>query len=180
MLTISVPGFETFNNEKQEFVYSSETILRMEHSLISLSKWESKWEKPFLGKEEKTPEEVFSYIKLMCLDEQVPEDVFQRLSQENMDAINEYIGQKMTATWFNDTTARPPSREIVTSELIYHWMIAMNIPSEYETWHLNRLTTLIKVINLKNAPKKKMSPAEIAKRNHELNEQRRKQLGTSG
>ena len=180
MLVITIPGVEKFDPKKQEFVYGEPMLLRLEHSLVSLSKWESKWEVPFLGRDEKTSEQAFSYIQMMCLDEGVPEEVFRRLTEDNMNAINDYIGQKMTATWFNDTTSKPPSREIVTSELIYHWMIAMNIPSEYETWHLNRLTTLIKVINLKNAPKKKMSPAETAKRYHELNEQRRKQLGTSG
>lgn len=180
MLTILVPGVESFDNEKQEFVYGEGTPLRFEHSLVSLSKWESEWEKPFLGKEEKTAEETLSYIRLMCLDE-IPPGVFERLSEENFAAINDYIGKKMTATWFNENGQnRPPSREVITSELIYHWMIQMNIPREYEEWHLNKLTTLIKVISLKNAPKKKMTPAEIARRNHELNAQRMKQHNTTG
>jgi hypothetical protein len=180
MLTIVVPGVEMFDEESQEFVTRDDVILELEHSLVSLSKWESIYEKPFLGKQEKAVEEVFEYIKLMTLTPNVPEQVFSKLSETNIMAINGYIDAKMTATWFSEAPGAPQSRDVITSELIYYWMISFQIPFECETWHLNRLFTLIRVCNIKQAKPKKMSRAEIAARNRELNAQRRKQLGTTG
>jgi len=180
MLTIVVPGVEMFDEESQEFVTRDDVTLELEHSLVSLSKWESIYEKPFLGKEEKAVEEVFEYIKLMTLTPNVPEQVFSKLSETNIMAINGYIDAKMTATWFSEAPGAPQSRDVITSELIYYWMISFQIPFECETWHLNRLFTLIRVCNIKQAKPKKMSRAEIAARNRELNAQRRKQLGTTG
>lgn len=180
MLTITVPGVESFDNEIQQFVYSDGVELTMEHSLASVSKWESIWGKPFLGKDEKTAEEAFSYVKLMCLTPRVPEEVFYRLSQENYTAINNYIGEKMTATWFNETHQKPStSSEVITSEIIYYWMFSLSLPLECETWHLNRLTTLIKVMNLKNQPKKKMSQSEVLARQRELNARRRSEFNNA-
>lgn len=179
MLTITVPGIEVFNNDTAEFTTQGDVILELEHSLVSLSKWESKFEKPFLGKAEKTPEEVLDYIKAMTLTK-VPEETFSRLSDDNVKAINNYIEAKMTATWFHEAPGVPPSREVITAELIYYWMITFQIPWECERWHLNRLFTLIRVCNIKGAKPKKMSRSEIAARNRELNARRREQLGTRG
>jgi hypothetical protein len=180
MLKITVPGVESFDEATQEFVDVGEVVLELEHSLVSLSKWESKYEKPFLGQGEKSTEEVLGYVKAMLLTPEVPEETFLRLSEENFHEINEYIDAKMTATWFNEAPGAPKSREVVTSELVYYWMVTFQIDWEAQHWHLNRLFTLIRVCNVKNAKPKKMSRSEIAARNRELNAQRKAQLGTKG
>lgn len=180
MLTIIVPGIELWNEEKEEFISSEGFVLELEHSLVSLSKWESIYEKPFLGPGEKTEEEILGYIKAMTLTKNPPEEIFYRLSQDNLNAINKHIAAKMSATWFSNTN-EPKSREIITSELIYYWLTVFTIPFQsVENWHLNRLFTLIKICNEKNAKPKKMSRTELAARNRELNAQRRAQYGTSG
>lgn len=180
MLTIVVPGVEMFDEQSQEFVTRDDVTLELEHSLISLSKWEQKHEKPFLGKAEKTTEEVLDYVKQMTLTPNVPEEVYHKLSEENIIAINDYIDAKMTATWFNEPPGAPKSRDVITAELIYYWMITFQIPFECENWHLNRLFTLIRVCNIKSSKPQKMSRSEAAARQRELNAQRKKQLGTKG
>lgn len=180
MLTIVIPGTEMFDETKQEFVTEGDIILDLEHSLVSLSKWESIYEKPFLGKFEKTTQETLDYIKFMTLTPNIPPEAYQNLSEGNIKDINEYIDAKMTATWFNDPPGALATRDVITAELVYYWMIAFQIPFECQYWHLNRLFTLIRVCNLKQAKPKKMSRAEMAARNRELNAQRRAQLGTKG
>lgn len=181
MLTIVVPGIELYDESTETFVTAEEFTLELEHSLVSLSKWESRFEKPFLIKDEKTSEEVFAYIEAMILTKNPPGDVLKRLSKENIDDINKYIDAKMTATWFNEPPNRSArSRETITAELIYYWMIAFNIPIQFENWHLNRLFTLIRICSIKQDKPKKMSRSEILARNRALNDQRRAALGTSG
>lgn len=177
-LSITVPGVELFDEEKEEFFNSEDTVLVLEHSLVSLSKWESIFHKPFLGKGEKTPEETIAYIHCMCLDENVPGEVLLRLTQENIVEINEYIENPMTATTFREMPGAP-SREIITNELIRSWMVSYQIPLEYENRHLNQLFTLIKVINIKNQPEKNR-PKMTAAQRHALNKQRQQKYGTTG
>lgn len=179
MLKIVVGGTEAFDEATSTFVTQGGTAIELEHSLVSLSKWESKFEKPFLGKGEKTTEEVLAYIEGMILGE-VPEGILSQLSEDNVAEINRYIDAKMSATWFRETPGAPPSREIITAELIYYWMVEFKIPFECQYWHLNRLFTLIRVCNMKGAKPQKMSRGEIARRNRELNAQRKAQLGTKG
>lgn len=181
MLQIKVPlSHEGWDERKQEFVEPKVQVLQLEHSLVSLSKWESKWCKPFLSKTSKTSEEIMDYIKCMTITQNVKPEVYDHLTMENIDQINKYIESPMTATTFSDDKTGKNSREIVTSELIYYWMIALQIPPEYQKWHLNRLLTLIRVCNIKNAPPKKMSKRDIMSRNAQLNAARRKQLNTKG
>lgn len=181
MLQITVPiRPEGWDEEKQEFVEPEYKILQLEHSLISLSKWESKWCKAFFSKKEKTYEETIDYIKCMTLTRNVDPKVYEHLTKDNFDQIHKYIEAPMTATVFMKDANKGGSREKVTSELIYYWMIAQNIPFECQKWHLNRLLTLIRVCNIKNTPPKKMSRKEIMRRNSALNAERRRQLNTMG
>ena len=181
MLTIIVPGVESYDENLDQFVSIGDLTLELEHSLVSLSKWESKFEKPFLGKSEKTTDEVLDYIRCMVVTPNPPEEFLDKLSKENLEEVNVYIDRKMTATWFSEAPGAPKtSREVITSELVYYWMTVFHIPFECETWHLNRLFTLIRICNLKQEKPKKMSRAEVAARNRELNAQRKAQLGTKG
>lgn len=180
MLRITVPAVELWDEARQEFIQTKEQTLQLEHSLVSLSKWESRWCKPFLSKDEKTTEQVLDYVRCMTITQNVNPDVYFRLSDENIQQINAYIDAPMTATTFREDKTGKRGREIITSEIIYYWMIAYNIPPEYQKWHLNRLLTLIRVCDIKNQPPKKRSKRDIMATNAALNAARRKQLGTRG
>lgn len=173
MLTITVPGGDFFDSASQRFVAYDSWDLELEHSLVSLSKWEIEFEKPFLSDEDKTDEETVGYIRAMTLTPNVPADVYSRLSDENLHAINAYIDRKMTATWF--APSKNTGKEVITSEVIYYWMISAGVPLEWENRHLTRLITLIKVIGEKNAPAKKTPAGELATRTREINERRRRE-----
>lgn len=179
MLHITIPATELWDEEKQEFIAIKETELQLEHSLVSISKWESKWCKTFLSKQEKTYEQTIDYIKCMTITQNVKPEVYKCLTRDNLEQINAYISAPMTATWFQNENSSP-NREQVTSELIYYWMIAFNVPFECQKWHLNRLLTLIKVCSIKNKQPKQMNRREIMSRNAALNAARRKQLNSKG
>lgn len=183
MLTIVVPPSEEFNQETSEFHTYPGGTLQLEHSLISLSKWESKWHKPFLSDKDKTNEELRDYIRCMTVTQKVDPDIYTHLTRRNVQDINAYINDPMTATWFTERPGQHVGRkssEAITSELIYYWMIAFGIPVEFERWHLNRLLTLIRVCEVKNQPSKKMSKKDIYAQNRALNAARRKATGSKG
>ena len=172
MLQIVIPEREYFDQQKQEFVYLKEQKLTLEHSLISISKWESKWKKPFLDKADKSPEESADYIRCMTIGKEVDPDVLRWVPQDVYAQINAYISDSMTATWFNERNKKPGPGQVITSELIYYWMAKNGIPFECEKWHLNRLFTLLRIFGEKNKPPKKMSRKEAAIQQRKLNEQR--------
>lgn len=180
MLTITIPGKELFDDKTQQFITTKDQTLQLEHSLVSLSKWESKWCKPFLSKEEKTVEETIDYIRCMTITQNVDPNVYSSLSNSNIAEINKYIESPMTATTFTNYNNSHNNGEITTSELIYYWMISHNIPMECQKWHLNKLLTLIRVCNVKNAPPKKMSKRDITSQYASLNAARKKQMNTKG
>lgn len=182
MLQITIPATEGWDDKKEEFVpVDKEVTLQLEHSLISLSKWESKYCKAFLSKKAKTDEETLDYIKFMTITPNIKSEVYYRLTNENIEEINRYIESPMTATYFSEMSGGSSNSEQITSELIYYWMIALNIPFDpCQKWHLNRLLTLVRVCNIKNQPPKKMSRREIMNRNAALNAQRRAQMGSRG
>lgn len=179
MLKITTPKRELYNEDLNEFITIKPYTLQLEHSLVSLSKWESKWNKPFLSKEDKTRAETLDYIRCMTITQNVPDEVYNYLSNENIDAVNRYISAPMTATTFSDRNTKT-NRSIITAEIIYYWMFSFGIPMECQKWHLNRLLTLIRVFDIKNNPPKKMSASELKARNTKLNALRKKQLGTKG
>lgn len=182
-ITVTVPSVELFDSKEQRFFMVDEVVLEMEHSLVSLSKWEARFKKPFLGAAQKSIEETYGYMQAMCLDPSVPLSVIKRIPQEDHQRINEYIEDSMTATWFAKDPQESGRRgEIVTAELIYHWIYALNIDMEWENRHLSRLFTLIKTISLKNNPPKKqrVSKADLAAQRRALNEQRRASANSSG
>lgn len=182
MLQITIQPKELWDDSRQEFIIPSvhKQTLSLEHSLVSISKWESKWHKPFISKDPKTLEETIDYIKCMTMTQNVNPEIYKYLTNDHISKINEYIDNPMTATYINEVKNGGLSREPVTSELIYYWMIALNIPVDFQKWHLNRLITLIKVCNLKNKPPKKMSKGEIMSRNAALNAARRNKLNSKG
>lgn len=179
MLTVNIPAIELYDESRNVFVMTKPQTLVLEHSLVSLSKWESKFCKPFLTKENKTREETLEYYKCMTVTPNVDPDIYKIMSSDVMDLINDYIEAKMTATTFYKRE-QGSSREVITSEVIYFYMISFNIPFECQKWHLNRLLTLIKVCNNRQQTGKKMTPKELAARNRALNDSRKAKLKTTG
>lgn len=186
MLRITIPArpsVEFWDYEKEEFITKpgvKEQTLQLEHSLVSLAKWESKWCKPFLSAKNMTEEETVDYIRCMTITQNVPPEVYMDMPNSVFEAVSAYINHPMTATTFSENGKGRGNREVVTAEIIYHWMIALQIPPEYQKWHLNRLLTLIRVCNIKNSPPKKMGKKATMSRNAALNAARRKQMNTSG
>lgn len=180
MHKVYVKGQELYDEKTGEFISTRDTVLQIEHSLISISKWESKWHKPFLDTNNKTEEEMLDYIRCMTITQNVDDSVYLSLSSENLLSIKEYMEDTMTATWFNDKHNPKTRQKSVTAELIYYWMITLGIPVSFEKWHLNRLLTLIRVCNIENAPKKKMKTGDICKQNWTLNQARKSMMNSNG
>lgn len=182
MLEIIIPFTEFYDEASNEFITIEEQKLTLEHSLVSLSKWESKWCKPFLSKEQMTEEESLDYIRCMTLTENVSPEVYQAIPDSIIKTVSEYIAKPMTATWFSDNgkNGKKGNNRPVTAERIYFWMIALNVPSQYETWHLNRLLTLIRVCDEENKPNKKRSAKSILDDYAALNNARKQKFNTKG
>lgn len=178
MIKITIPSVELYDEENECFYNSPEQVIKMEHSLASISKWEAKYHIPFIDTKDKTMEQEKYYFYCMCLDD-VDEDIVDKIPYTEIHKIEKYLEDPATATWINDKGGRP-SRRIITSELVYCWMFSLNIPLECEFWNFNRLCTLIKVCNIENSPPKKMSKSEIFRSNRSLNAARRAALGTKG
>lgn len=177
MLQITIPETELFNSQKSEFVYVKEQTISLEHSLVSISKWESKWHKPFFNRNavqsKKTSEEVLDYIRCMTLTQNVDPNTYLALTANNMKQIEDYINDPMTGTTISEKEGRKASARQVTSELLYCYMFSMNIPKECEKWHINRLITLIRVCGIENSPKKKMSKGDALRHTAAMNKARR-------
>ena len=179
MLEIEIPGKELWDEEQEKFLEGEAVKLRMEHSLVSISKWESKWHKSFLSTKDKTDEELIDYMRCMTITQHVDPKIYNNFTVDIVDQIMEYVNDPMTATTFRDTNSRPDN-SIITAEVIYYWMVSFNIPFDCQKWHINRLLTLIRVCNAKSQSPKKMTRGELAQRTRTLNAQRKQQLGTSG
>lgn len=181
MLTIVVPAYENYDAENNLFIQVKEKSLSLEHSLVSISKWEAKYHRSFMNNGPKTNKEVMDYIKFMTITQNVNPDTYRHLSEDNVAQIKEYLEDPMTATTFSNLSpGSKKNKEIITAEIIYYWMTALNIPFECQKWHINRLMTLIRVCNIKNAPSKKMKRKDILARNAKLNAERRRALNTRG
>ena len=184
MLRVVIPAAEIWIESTQRFIDYKEQVLQLEHSLVSLSKWEAKWRKPFFGNTQMTDEETLDYIRCMTITQNVSPDVYSRIPDSVIDEVNAYIEAPMTATFFAEDPLNPGRKggnpDIITAEIIYYWMIIHNIPPEYRKWHLNSLLALIRVCAEKNAPPEKVSEQEIAARQAAVNRARRKQAKSKG
>lgn len=180
MLLLEIPEREFYEEQTNTFITYKKETLQLEHSLVSLSRWEATWLKPFLSAAPKTVEETNDYVKCMTITQNVNPDIYCNLPQETLNEIDVYINKQMTATWFNEPKIASKTREVITSELIYYWMIALTIPPEYQKWHLNRLLTLIRVCNIKNQPPKKQGRKDSISQRAALNQARRAQNNTKG
>lgn len=182
MLRVTIPSTEYWDEANERFVVvNKEQVLQLEHSLVSISRWESKWRKPFLSPDTKTREETLDYIRCMTITQNVDPDTYQHIPDNIVNQINEYIAAPMTATTFaKERGRRGGGGEFVTSELIYYWMISFSIPAKYEKWHLNRLLTLIKICEHKNRPNRKMGKRDIFNQNRAINARNRQRFNSKG
>lgn len=180
MLKITIPANELWDEKRQEFISTKTQDLQLEHSLVSISKWEAKWQKPFFSRTGQTREEFLDYVRCMTVTQNVDHNVYYAMPPLVLDEIRRYIDAPMTATTIRENAGRKNRREQITSELVYYWMISLNIPMECQKWHFNRLMTLIRVCSVKTSPPKKRSQSEILRENAALNAARRKQWGTKG
>lgn len=180
MLTIDIPKIDLYDEKNFRFICIKPHRLTMEHSLVSLSKWEAKWKEPFISKKQKTRAQTCDYVRCMTITQNVDERLWDYLPDYVIQKVNEYIADPMTATWFREENRKGQNREQITAELIYYWMVAFNIPPEYQKWHLNRLLTLIRVCSEKNKPQKKRKMNDVYRHNDIENERRKAMLRSKG
>lgn len=180
MLQLQFPDTEFYDEQNEKFIKIKGQTIQLEHSLVSISKWEARWKKPFLVREGHTREETIDYIRCMTITQNVNPLLYQLLTTDQIINVNNYIDDPMTATTISKQEGKGASSKVITSEEIYYAMVAYQIPFECQRWHFNRLMMLIRVCDEKNKPKKKMRKGEIAKRNRSLNAARRARLGTRG
>lgn len=184
MLKVRIPDVcNLFDDKTETFINIKGADIQLEHSLVSLAKWERKWHIPFLGKEEKTNEQILDYIRCMTITQNVDPIIYQYIPDSVLKEIFDYIEDPMSATWFSDAQMKQSGigkNEIITAEIIYYWMITLGVPVQFEKWHLNQLLTLIRVINIKNTPPKNMSKNDTLNRNRQLNAARRAKFKSKG
>ena len=180
MLRITIPEIDLWDEVTEKFISREAVTLELEHSLVSLAEWESKWKKAFLGRGEKTDEEVRDYIRCMTLTPNVDPDSYNYLTDDNYRRINEYIQDPMTATTFRDDRVARGGQKIITAEVIYSWMFSLQIPMECQYWHLNRLITQVRTCSVMNQSPKKMSKRDVMSQNAALNAARRQRLNSKG
>lgn len=180
MLKLHIPETEYYDETNERFIQIKEQTLSLEHSLVSISKWESKWKKPFITGKERPIEEIRDYIRCMTLTQNVDPLLYSCLTMAQIKIVLDYMDDPMTATTFSNNKKEGKNGEFITSELVYYWMTALQIPIECQKWHFNRLMTLIRIAGEKNQPPKKMSKSDILKHNKALNAQRRARMHTKG
>ena len=180
MLALTIGRGEFFDEEKQQFIQAKGTVIELEHSLVSISKWEAKWKKPFLSKDPKTAEETLDYIRFMTKTQHVDPELYNSLTNEQIRTVNRYIDDPMTATKISKTEGKGFSNRVITSEEIYYYMTAYQIPFECQRWHFNRLMTLIRICDEKNKPKKNIPRGDLGRRTRGLNAARRARYGSRG
>lgn len=180
MLQITIPDSEFYDEEKQEFKYIKGKTLTLEYSLVSISKWESKWKVPFVESKNRTVEEMQDFIRCMTITQNVDPMLYKSIDITTINKVIDYMDDPMTATTFSNNGQQSKKKEIITSELVYYWMTALQIPFECQKWNFNRLMVLIRIASEKNAPPKKMSKSEITRQNKALNAQRRAKYKTRG
>lgn len=188
VLKLDIPKGEWWDDENERFVMTNPCVLNMEHSLISIYRWESKYKRAFLNeKDQKTKDELIDYFRMMTISKPASDKVYELISEnaELISKISEYLEDTMTATTFaiNDAgDSYNPKKTIITAEIIYYWMVTFSIPFECEKWHLNKLFTLIRVCAIKNQPpnQNKMPKSELYARNRELNAKRKAEFNTRG
>lgn len=183
MLQIEVEGSQLWDEESEQFVCTDPTTLHLEHSLVAISKWESIYKRPYLVPQTFSKKETVDYIKCMCLDNDISDDVFYAVYGDSslMKQIDDYMNSSPTATTINDINDKKKrNTEKITSELVYYWMVANEIPFTCETWHIDRLLTLIRICGVKNQPPKKQSMKDVYARNKALNAARRAKHNSKG
>ena len=179
MLTLTIPAATLYNSATNEFIDTKEQTIVLEHSLVSISKWESKFCVPFIDHELTLPE-FAEYVRCMTISQNVNPYVYSALTKQNVEDIKEYMDRKMTACKFSGKKPRNTSGEFITSETLYYLMFGLGIPKECEKWHLNRLLALIRFCQAKTGPQEKMTKAETDAYYAKLNAQRKKKWGTKG